>query len=468
MDNLLAGQTASTAGKLPKSLPRWKRSRAGLLVLGMLAAISSIALVSIWDVKRRHAESLEDFGHHQELLARGLASELEARLDAARQRTGAGREAVLAGLRKLEQPGNYVVLVWPPDERGFLTTTSQPVQVELLGEAARAGRGYLRLPRESAPPLGRPRRAAVAGLASLMDADGRTWRIAAVASARRARDREREAAWRIAIAVCVAAGAVLALGGLALHWQRQEMRTQQALAVEEARGRREAELERASRAATLGTLAMGITHELSTPLGIIAGRAEQLLSRLQGDERAARSAQVIQEQAGRMGQVIRGILGLVRDQAPIADRLSPESICAGATALVGHRFTETDTELRIDAVPDARLPVLAGDQRLLEHALVNLLLNACDACAPGGHVELRVRLREEQVLFSVIDDGAGISEEAAARAMEPFFTTKPAGKGTGLGLAVAQEIVKSHRGALRIGPRVEGGTCAEIALPRAA
>jgi two-component system NtrC family sensor kinase len=98
---------------------------------------------------------------------------------------------------------------------------------------------------------------------------------------------------------------------------------------------------------------------------------------------------------------------------------------------------------------------------------VNLLLNACDACSPGGHVELHVLLREQQILFRVIDDGAGISQEAAARAMEPFFTTKPVGKGAGLGLAVTHEIIKSHRGSLRVGPRQEGGTCAEIVLPQA-
>ena len=77
-----------------------------------------------------------------------------------------------------------------------------------------------------------------------------------------------------------------------------------------------------------------------------------------------------------------------------------------------------------------------------------------------------MRIAERRVLFSVTDTGIGISQEAAARAMEPFFTTKPVGKGAGLGLAVTHEIVKSHRGSLRIGPRPERGTCAEILLPQ--
>ncbi len=468
MDQFAWAPTMSQPAEHPSIWAGWLRSRSSLLIPGMLLAILAIAALSMWDVKRRHAESMEDFGQHQERLARGMANNLEVRFADAACRPGAAIGNVLLGLKKLEQPGSFIVLVWPPAAPGFVTTSGQPAPSGFLGEAIRDGRGYVRLPREVAAALGLPRRAAVAGLARFQESAGRVFWIAVVATALRARDREAEASWRALLAVFVAAGAVLALGGVALHWQRQELRTQQALAIEEAHRRREAELERASRAATLGTLAMGITHELSTPLGIIAARAEQIASRLQTDERAAYSMQVIQEQAARMSQIIRGFLGLVRDQAPLTDRLSPEDICQGALALVWHRFAELGIELRLDAAAECGLPLLRGDQRLLEQALVNLLINACDACPSGAHVELRVRSSEQQVLFRVTDNGVGISEEAAARAMEPFFTTKPVGKGSGLGLAVTQEIVKSHRGSLRIQPLPTGGTCAEIILPQAA
>lgn len=430
-------------------------------------AIAAIAALSMWDVKRRHAESMEDFGQHQERLARGMASNLEVRFADAACRPGAALGNVLLGLKKLEQPGSYIVLLWPPDAPGFVATSGQPVPSGLLQDALQEGRGYVRLPRELAAELGLPRRAAVAGLARFREPAGGVFQVAAVATALRARERADEASWRALLAVFVAAGAVLAMGGVALHWQRQELRAQQALAIEEAHRRREAELERASRAATLGTLAMGITHELSTPLGIITARAEQLVARLRTDERAAHGVQVIQEQAGRMSQVIRGFLGLVRDQSLLTDQLSPADICQGAMALVWHRFAELGIELDLDAAPESVLPLVRGDQRLLEQALVNLLLNACDACPSGGRVELRTCAGEQQVLFRVTDNGVGISEEAAARAMEPFFTTKPVGQGSGLGLAVAHEIVKSHRGSLRIGPLPAGGTCAEIMLPQA-
>jgi signal transduction histidine kinase len=100
--------------------------------------------------------------------------------------------------------------------------------------------------------------------------------------------------------------------------------------------------------------------------------------------------------------------------------------------------------------------------------LVNLLLNACDACQAGGHVELRVVAEEDRVAFVVLDDGGGISADAAARIMDPFFTTKPVGEGSGLGLAIANELVKHHRGTLTVAAR-EGhaGTRASVELPTA-
>jgi signal transduction histidine kinase len=112
------------------------------------------------------------------------------------------------------------------------------------------------------------------------------------------------------------------------------------------------------------------------------------------------------------------------------------------------------------------LPLVACEPRLLEQALANLLLNACDACRPGGLVGLDVRGDVEKVAFVVTDDGEGISTESAARVFEPFFTTKPPGSGTGLGLAISSEIVKHHRGTLTVEPRPRtAGTRACIEVP---
>jgi signal transduction histidine kinase len=217
--------------------------------------------------------------------------------------------------------------------------------------------------------------------------------------------------------------------------------------------------------ATLGTFAVGIAHEISTPLGIITGRAEQLAPRVSGDERSARAVATILEQIDRLNRTIRGFLTLARGGAPLDEPVAPGAIVRGAVALVEHRFARAGVTLAAD-VPE-ELPLVHGDARLLEHAVTNLLLNACDACARGGHVEVSVQ-GGGAVTFTVADDGAGITPEAARRATEPFFTTKPDGQGAGLGLAIVNEIVTHHRGTLVLAPRAPRGTVVRLELPATA
>jgi signal transduction histidine kinase len=151
------------------------------------------------------------------------------------------------------------------------------------------------------------------------------------------------------------------------------------------------------------------------------------------------------------------------------EQADPAQIVRAAVAAVEHRFARAQVRLATDIPPS--MPAVQCDRDLLEHAVVNLLLNACEACEAGGHVSLTARSDAGQVGFVVVDDGAGISPEDAARAAEPFFTTKADGSGTGLGLAIATEIVKSHRGELAIGPNQSDspqkakGTRAIIEIP---
>jgi signal transduction histidine kinase len=103
---------------------------------------------------------------------------------------------------------------------------------------------------------------------------------------------------------------------------------------------------------------------------------------------------------------------------------------------------------------------------MLEQALVNLLLNACDASARGQTVRIAVEAEGSTLRFVVSDEGEGVSVQTAARAQEPFFTTKPEGRGNGLGLAITREIVAHHGGKLALEPRhPERGTRAIIELP---
>jgi signal transduction histidine kinase len=210
----------------------------------------------------------------------------------------------------------------------------------------------------------------------------------------------------------------------------------------------------------MGTLAGGVAHELGTPLGIIAGRAEQLLSRAP-DDRSTRGLQAILEQTHRIERVVRGFLHVARGGDPTLTRVPPGEVIAGAIRLVMHRMERASVTLERRFV--SNLPDILCDVHLLEHALVNLLLNAVDASPGGAIVQLEAGIDQGCLALSVIDSGLGISRQNIDLALQPFFSTKP--NGTGLGLAITHEIVKLHRGSLSLEPRHPMGTIATIRLP---
>jgi len=306
----------------------------------------------------------------------------------------------------------------------------------------------------------------MAGIAYVDTAVLGRWGVVAVGTAAKQRDREARAFWRLVLGVTMAAGLVLLFGGIALRNQRKELEAQRQLAISEIRRERDERLAQAAHIATMGTFATGVVHEVSTPLGVIVGRAEQLRARAGQDERSVNAAQSILTQVDHIYEVIRRFLDMARGGAPSLARANPADLIRSAANAVEHRFAKAHVSLSTDA-PNETREVLC-DRALLEQALVNLLLNACDACPSGGHVQISALSDAEKVAFVVTDDGVGIAPDVAERAKDPFFTTKPAGTGTGLGLAIATEIAKSHRGDLTVAPNGERGTRALIEIPVAA
>ena len=417
------------------------------LLVAMVLALAAVLAAAIWDERREARAALEDFAAEQTTVARGTAIALVDRVrwpDCAQQ--SPCLQAALTSIRGAEQPGAVRVLVRAPGEGLLLDTSGVPVTAPELNAALDAGIPWLQLTRAQAAALGLPRRMALAGLARLPDALQRDWSVAVLATAIRVRDRESRAFWRLLLGTLVASLLVGGFGGLALREQRRELELKQVLAVQEAVQARDRRLVEANKLATLGALASGVAHEVSTPLGVIVGRAEQLLPRLEPLSRSHRAASAILEQATRISRIIRAFLTLARGGAPSLSQVEPSALAGAALELVEHRFGQASVQLthRLEET----LPPVVCDPALFEQVLVNLLLNACDACRPGGTVELRVERCESRVAFLVEDDGMGISAEVAERCLEPLFTTKAPGEGTGLGLTIASEIVKHHHGSL--------------------
>lgn len=426
----------------------------------MVAIIAGVAGLAYWDARRESIVALQDFAQEQATLAEALGAALRTSVAA---RAAIPEDELLAEMRSIERPKALVIVARRSNEAMLRTTAGRSLAAPRLTEALDRGDSVVRIPREEAALFGLPLRTALAGLSRIDAGTAGTWDIVAVASAERERDREDWARSRLVLSVITAAGLVLAFGGVAMRIQRKELVLEQELALASVRQQRDERLERASRVAAMGTLAMGVAHEISTPLGVIAARAEQMMPRVEGDERLSASVAAILSQTDRINQVIRGLLGLARGDAPSAERIHPRTLIENAVALVEHRFAKAGVRLLQQGTID--VPTVVGDPRLLEHALINLLLNACDACEPGTEVEIQARRDGGEVEIAVIDAGAGISLADVGRALEPFFTTKAREGGTGLGLAIAHEIVASHRGKLVFSAQNPRGTRAAIRLP---
>lgn len=461
---------APTAQLAPRAR-RGDPTREPPLIVFMFLAVVAVGLLAFWDAERESAASLDDFAQEQAMLAGSMASELAAHLTAVRRDAamipGRSDEEAIATIAaiaaRLERPGAVRVLLLDLRGDDFHAGDGQVLRSPPIRAALGQGRPSVWLGRDDAAALGLPHRRAAVGLAQVDAGPLGRFGIAVANSAERERDRELRARFRLGLSLLAAVGLVFAFGSVALRQQRQRLVLAGELAMTDLRRERDGRLAAASRAATMGTLAMGIAHEISTPLGIIVGRAEQLLPRLAEDPRSARSLSAILAQGERIRHVIQGFLDLARGGAPTLGDVEPAAVLGGAIALVEHRFAAAEIALTQEIAAD--LPLIHGDLAMLEQALVNLLLNACDACKRGGHVVARVEIEGDRVAFTVLDDGAGITTENAARAAEPFFTTKPAGHGTGLGLAIANEIVKLHRGRLLIEPASPRGTRASVILP---
>jgi signal transduction histidine kinase len=411
----------------------------------MAAAIAIVFALAWWDGEREGRSAFDDFAREQAILAESAADGVGARVDA----------EGISSLHALERPHELRVLLLRAGASSWVDAEGHSLDVPVLSEAARSGRDVAVLERPEAAALQLPPRRAVAGLAR---AGGHT--LAIVATAQKERDRELRARVRLLSSVGLASAIVFVFGAIARRNQRKELELERELAIAEVSRRRDEQLGRANRLALMGTLATGVAHEISTPLGVIAGRAEQLLTRSE-DERSKKGLGAILEQTDRIAKVVRGFLDLARGEEPSLARHDPGELARSAVALVGHRFEQAGVACTIEIAPS--LPAVQCDARLMEHALVNLLLNGCQASPRGETVMLSVTGRADHVVFDVVDRGPGISPDSLSRVLEPFFTTKP--EGSGLGLAITSEIVKAHRGTLALAPASDRGTRATIEIP---
>jgi signal transduction histidine kinase len=240
------------------------------------------------------------------------------------------------------------------------------------------------------------------------------------------------------------------------------------------RKRAEETLRQSQKMEAVGQLTGGIAHDFNNLLTAIIGNLDMIRSRVQDNDRLRRLADNALEASRRGAKLASQLLAFSRSQRMSVGPVDLQQLFNGISGLITQSIGPT-VSLRMQLDPEARL--VLSDANQLELALLNLALNARDAMPDGGELLIRARRAEvvdrhlpkgDYVQLSVADTGTGMIDEVRVRAIEPFFTTKPVGQGTGLGLSQVYAVARESGGSLDIESEVNRGTTVRLTLPAAA
>jgi signal transduction histidine kinase len=228
----------------------------------------------------------------------------------------------------------------------------------------------------------------------------------------------------------------------------------------------EARLLQADKLAAIGKVYAGLTHEINNPLSILLSRVKLMLdtARMTGlSAETVRDLEVVERHGNRIAEIVRGFLAFVR-KAPLERAPVDLNRCVEeAAALVGKGFDKQAVRIEADLAP--ALPLIVASANQIQQVLVNFLNNARDAMAEGGTIRVRTACRDGSVLAEVSDGGKGMSADEMRHVFEPFYTTKPVGHGTGLGLSVSYGIATAHGGDIELESSPGQGSTFRLRLP---
>jgi len=225
----------------------------------------------------------------------------------------------------------------------------------------------------------------------------------------------------------------------------------------------EAKLRQAQRLSALGNLAAGIAHDVRNPLNAIKLLSSHAIDTLDGgpDSSAAKPMHTIRKEVDRLEEIVSSFLSLARERELIAEPCQVDALLEECLRLFRReaesRGVRLLTELR------AGNAELMLDAKHFTRAVLNVLMNALEACPPGGRVRLFSRRNERQIEVEIRDDGPGIAPEVLERMFEPYYTTKPGG--TGLGLAITRGIIEEHSGTIEVSSTPGHGCQVLITFP---
>jgi signal transduction histidine kinase len=250
----------------------------------------------------------------------------------------------------------------------------------------------------------------------------------------------------------------------------------------EERLRLEQEVQQAQKLAAVGMLAAEVAHEIGTPLNVISGRAEVLGRVVPPDHSERRHLDVILKQTQRISGIIRALLDYTRPRRPNRRAENIVPVLGRVADILLERSRRRGARIQLDL--SVGLPQVLMDPDQIQQVFLNLLMNALDASPQGGVVRVttgenpklptegragivRGKATAPCLAVHVVDAGRGLTGEQLDHVFEPFFSTKGHGVGTGLGLPIAEEIVRAHRGEIEMLSIPGRGTEVIVRLPLA-
>jgi len=259
------------------------------------------------------------------------------------------------------------------------------------------------------------------------------------------------------LGVRAAAGSGDEVGELSAAFNRMMDEVEAGREREEAQ---QAQLAHAEKMAAVGTLAAGVAHEVNNPLAGITACLENLRANPDDDEMRSRYLDLIGDGLMRIERTITNLLDFSRPREVTLEPTSLNHSLRHVVELVGYQLRQAGVEVVLDL--DADHAMVMADHFQMEQLFLNLVLNAIGAMPEGGTLTLKTRVRRGEAAVEVRDTGTGIPEAIRDRVFDPFFTTREAGEGTGLGLAVSHGIVAAHRGTIEVESKVGVGTTLRV------
>jgi signal transduction histidine kinase len=222
------------------------------------------------------------------------------------------------------------------------------------------------------------------------------------------------------------------------------------------------QLWQSAKLATMGELAASIAHEINNPLATVSLHVESMLGQTGPDEPRRHVLEVVEQEVDRIASLVANLLQFSRRSRQQISTVDVRDEIDKTLELIHYHLRKQRIEVVREFADE--LPMIQADRQHLLQLFLNLITNASDAMPQGGTLTIRVNAADN-VTVEIIDTGAGIAPEDLARIVEPFFTTKPEGEGTGLGLPICRHIAKEHGGKLEIASEPGKGTTVRVVLP---